>query len=162
MKKHLITAIVALLFSLNSFSQENTNRPELLSYQNGLSIETFYQSDFGLALGGILAKNIGYKGKPNYSVGIYGDVIFGNGLIAGPRLKLSCNYLGIFGLNLNFSNYYRYGVSDFRITPEINFSLNGIANVFAGYSLNVSDEAIPNFSEFRVGLNLVLVNKSKF
>lgn len=161
---HKIFSVLIVLFVLgfNSYSQSQYTESETLDYQKGFSVETFHHSGFGIAMGGVISKNIGLKSKPNYGIGVYGDLLFLSGPAIGPRVKLTYNYLGVFGLNLNFSNYYRNGVNDFRITPELNFSLYGTMNVFAGYSINVSEESLTNFNEFRFGLNLVIVNKSKF
>lgn len=160
MKNTFLLLIITLTNYGILYGQEKSLNPEYIKYQKGIGIESFYQSNYGLGLGGILSQNIGHKIAQNYSVGIYSDVILVNSPIVGPRIKLNYNYLGIFGVNLNFSNYYRNGINDFRITPEVNFSLFGIANLFIGYSFKVAKNSFSELNEFRLGLNLSLVNSN--
>lgn len=160
MKNTFLLLIITLTNYGILYGQEKSLNPEYIKYQKGIGIESFYQSNYGLGLGGILSKSIGHKIKPNYSVGIYADIFFVESPVLGPRIKLNYNYLGIFGLNLNFSNYYRNGINDFRITPEVNFSLNGVANFFIGYSISTSKNSLSELNEFRLGLNLSLVNSN--
>lgn len=157
--KTILVLILAGFSAGFCMCQQTTTKSEFLNYQTGIGVETFYQSNYGLALGGLIGKNIGQKSKPNYAIGIYADAILVNSPIVGPRAKLSYNYLGIFGLNLNFSNYFRNGLNDFRITPEVNFTLFGVGSIFAGYSLKVSKDNFSEINEFRLGLNLGLVNR---
>jgi hypothetical protein len=69
--------------------------------------------------------------------------------------------LSVFGVGINFANNYKSGENDFRITPEVNFSLNGVANIFIGYSLNVNKNTFDDLSEFRIGINLNFLNNDK-
>jgi hypothetical protein len=168
--KHLIKpTLLTLLFmhllalayaqTPTNAARESDNRYEL-KYDRGISTEMNYQGKYGFALGGMIGNNIGHRIKSNYSMGIYTDLILADSLIFGPRLKLNWNHLNFFGFGVNFSNHYRSGVNDFRITPEINFSLNGLANLFFGYSIPVGDTKFAELSEFRVGLNVNLVGRN--
>jgi hypothetical protein len=139
------------------FGQTNSSFQDRINYDKGIGIETFYQKNFGVGIGGLIGNNMGHKIKSNYSIGIYTDLFFVNSPIIGPRVKLNYNYLGIFGVNLNFSNYYRKGDNDFRITPEVNFSLYGLANIFVGYSFKIGKLYFPEINEYRVGVNLSIM-----
>lgn len=149
-----------MAFSQESATPEKDNKPVLLmNYDRGFSSELNYQGMYGFAFGGILGKHLGHKIKPNYSCGLYADVVLADSVILGPRFKMTYNYLSVFGVGLNFSNHYRSGRNDFRITPEVNFSLFGIANLFVGYSFNVSQFEFNEFSEFRVGLSFHVIQR---
>ena len=158
MLKKIILTFLPIFIIGSTLGQEIPTRSEFFDFQRGMGVETFYQSNYGLGIGGLITKNVGHKINPNYSAGIYADAIFVNTPIYGPRVKLNYNYLGIFGVNLDFSNYYRNGLNDFRITPEVNFSLFGVANIFAGYSFKVSKSNFSELNEYRLGINLSLVN----
>ncbi|MEN9302037.1 MAG: hypothetical protein RL264_466 [Bacteroidota bacterium] len=161
MIKTIIIPFLAIFTIGNILGQDRITRSEFIDFQSGVGVEAFYQSNYGFGIGGLITKNVGHKIKPNYSAGIYADAILVNTPIYGPRVKLNYNYLGIFGVNLNFSNYYRTGLNDFRITPEINFSIFGVANIFAGYSFKISKSNFSELNEFRLGMNLSLVHFKK-
>jgi len=158
--KKILLLLAALCFIKLSYSQNLSgsnnivSNPILINYDRGLSTELNYQGKYGLALGGIIGKNLGHKSNPNYSCAMYTDLILSDSLIFGPRLKLNWNYVGFFGVSLNFANNYRSGQNDFRITPEINFSLYGLANVFAGYSFVMTKTQFTDLSIYRIGINL--------
>ncbi|MBP5983562.1 MAG: hypothetical protein KA734_07560 [Fluviicola sp.] len=164
MKKLILTMLSLYLFTM-AFSQTTTSRNENsisiveIKHDRGFSAEINYQGNYGFAFGGIIGNNLGNKTKPNYSCGIYTDIILADSIIFGPRLKLNWNYLSIFGLGVNFHNNYRSGKNDFRITPEINFSVYGLANVFLGYSFNVSKSKFSDLSAFRIGININIISK---
>jgi hypothetical protein len=130
------------------------SNPIVINYDRGLSTEMNFQGRYGFAIGGIIGKNLGHKSNPNFSCAMYTDLILSDSLIFGPRLKLNWNYLNFFGVSLNFANNYRSGQNDVRITPEINFSVNGLANFFAGYSFIVSKTQFTDLSVYKVGINL--------
>lgn len=154
MKKSAILFFFVLLFTQLSNAQNTEPDKGYMSWDRGMSIESYYQNNFALGLGGIVGKNFGDKMKANYSIGLYGDVVFVDRPIYAPRFKFNWNYLGIFGLNLNFANYYSESVNDFRFTPEINFSIYGIANLFVGYSIPLGKQTLHELHEFKVGLNI--------
>ena len=164
MKKLVLIILSVSLFS-TAFSQTktSTNKDTIsiveIKYDRGFSSEIFHQGVYGFALGGIIGGNFGHKLKPNYSCGIYTDIILADSIIFGPRVKLNWNYLNVFGIGVNFHNNYRSGQNDFRITPEINVSFYGLANVFAGYSFNVGKTKFSDLSEFRIGVNINILSK---
>ncbi len=165
MKNIILTILAVNLLTFtyaqtpNSFKNESNSLTEI-SYDRGISTEMNFQGKYGFALGGIIGNNLGHKVKSNYSLGIYTDLILADSLIFGPRVKLNWNYLNFLGIGVNLSNYYRSGVNDFRITPEINFSLNGLANLFFGYTINARNTKFTELSEFRVGLNINIVERN--
>lgn len=148
--------LLAFLTTIYSFSQELKPENQRFNLQTGLSFEVHNMNNFGMSFGGIVGQNFGDRVEPNYSAGLYADVIFVDQPIIGQRLKLNLNYLGIFGVNFNFVNYYRDGKNDFRITPEINFSLYGNLNVFVGYNISTSDHSFDEIGKFRAGININL------
>jgi hypothetical protein len=161
MKLKLLTIII-LMFGINSLTGQTViKNSDQVDFQKGIGLETFYQSNYGVGIGGIIGNNYGDKNKANYFVGIYTDLYFTKSPIFGPRLKINYNYLGIFGVNLNFSNLYREGVNDFRITPEVNFSVFGHMNLFIGYSFNVSKNNFSEVDKYKLGISLNLVNSKK-
>jgi hypothetical protein len=161
-KLSLLLAALCLLklsFSQNlPVSNDMPSNPIVINYDRGLSTEMNYQGKYGFAIGGIIGKNLGHKSNPNFSCAMYTDLILSDSLIFGPRLKLNWNYLNFFGVSLNFANNYRSGQNDVRITPEINFSVNGLANVFAGYSFIVSKTQFTDLSVYKVGINLNILH----
>jgi hypothetical protein len=70
-KHYTILFILVLQLSSNLNAQNQENDPNVLKYDHGLSTELIYQGNYGLALGGIIGKNLGHKLDPNYSIGIY-------------------------------------------------------------------------------------------
>lgn len=161
MKKSAILFALALLLSPISKAQTPETEKGLMNWDRGTSIETYFQNNFVLGLGGIVGKNFGDKMKANYSMGIYGDLVFVDRPIYAPRLKFTWNYLGIFGLNLNFANYYRQNKNDLRFTPEINFSVYGIANLYVGYSIPLGSHNFSELNEFKIGLNINITSTEK-
>ncbi len=167
MSKSLLFTIITLLVSFSYFSQIESSKPTIYikspepiiyKYQKGLGIETFYQYTNGIGLGGIIGDNIGHKSKPNYAAGIYTDVFFLNKPIIGPRVKFTYNYVGIFGVSVNFSDYFRDGMHDVRLGLDLNFSAYGFMTFFIGYGMKFSENTFDELSQFRLGLNLSLVN----
>jgi hypothetical protein len=153
-----------MLFLLNwtvLVAQRDAIENNKIEYDRGLGLEAFFQHNYAIGVGGVIGKGVGHKLIPNYSIGLYTDVILTNTPIFGPRIKLSYNYLGFFGLNLNFSNYYRKGFNDFRITPEINFSLYGVVNLFVGYSFDIGKYTFNDLNNYRIGINLNLAKSEK-
>jgi hypothetical protein len=153
----LLTALCLLKLSYSQnlpASNDMPSNPIVINYDRGLSTEMNFQGRYGFAIGGIIGKNLGHKSNPNFSCAMYTDLILSDSLIFGPRLKLNWNYLNFFGVSLNFANNYRSGQNDVRITPEINFSVNGLANFFAGYSFIVSKTQFTDLSVYKVGINL--------
>lgn len=165
--QQVILIIFIILFSLQTSAQTTeptTNAlPEnnLITYDRGFSTEISYQGNYGFAFGGIIGKNTGHKFNPNYSCAAYANVVLADSLLFGPQLKLNWNYLTFFGVGLHFANHYRRGINDFRITPEVNFSLYGVANLFVGYSFNVSKSKFEELSTFRMGINLNIVGEKR-
>jgi hypothetical protein len=156
--------LIALLFLISNFTFGQTNKTEsnFVNYQKGVGIETFYQGNYAVGLGGIVGYGIGNKKKANFAMGIYTDIFFVTEPIIGPRVKVSLNNKGVFGvsgISLNFSNYYRNGINDFRVTADLNISSHGIATFFVGYSMRFSQKHFSEIGQFRLGLNLSLVNK---
>lgn len=157
----LLAALCLLKLSYSQnlpVSNDMPSNPIVINYDRGLSTEMNYQGKYGFAIGGIIGKNLGHKSNPNFSCAMYTDLILSDSLIFGPRLKLNWNYLNFFGVSLNFANNYRSGQNDVRITPEINFSVNGLANVFAGYSFIVSKTQFTDLSVYKVGINLNILH----
>jgi hypothetical protein len=163
-EKIVLIILSVSLFSI-AFSQTrtSTNKDTIsnfeIIYDRGFSSEIYYQGSYGFALGGIIGGNLGHKLKPNYACGIYTDVVLADSIIFGPRLKLNWNYLNVFGISINFHDNFRSGQNGFRITPEINFSAYGLANVFVGYSFNVSKTKFDDLSQFRIGVNVNIISK---
>ena len=167
MKNKLLASFFSMLISFSLLSQIESSKPtiyikspelKIYKYQKGLGIETFYQYTNGIGLGGIIGGNIGNDSKPNYAAGIYTDVFFLNKPIIGPRVKFTYNYVGIFGVSVNFSDYFRDGMHDFRVGLDLNFSAYGFMTFFIGYGMKFSENTFDELTQFRVGLNLSLVN----
>jgi hypothetical protein len=68
MKKTLV--ILSIFTSNFIFSQVVKNESNHVKYQRGLGIETFYQGNYGIGLGGLVGKNIGNKKESNGAIGI--------------------------------------------------------------------------------------------
>lgn len=167
MKNKLLLTFLIWLTSMSLFSQielseptitKKMPEPKIYKYQKGLGIETFYQYTNGIGLGGIIGGNIGNDSKPNYAAGIYTDVFFLDKPIVGPRVKFTYNYVGIFGVSLNVSDYFRNSMHDVRVGLDLNFSVYGFMTFFVGYSMKFSENSFDEITKFRVGLNLSLVN----
>ena len=152
--------LFALLLLINNYinSQIITKESTNINYQKGLGIETFFQGNYGISLGGIVGNNIGNRKESNYSMGIYTDVFLLDAPIIGPRLKMTYNYVGIFGVSLNLSNYFRSGINDFRVAVDLNFTNHGIMTFFIGYGMQFSEKSFDEIGQFRLGINLALVN----
>jgi hypothetical protein len=152
--------LLTLILLINNYihSQVVTKETNNINYQKGMGIETFYQGNYGIGLGGIVGNNIGNRKESNYSMGIYTDVFLLDAPIIGPRLKMTYNYVGIFGVSLNLSNYFRTGINDFRVAVDLNFTNHGIMTFFIGYGMQFSEKAFSEIGQFRLGLNLALVN----
>jgi hypothetical protein len=152
--------LIFLLLLINNYihSQVVTKESNIIKYQKGIGVETFYQGNYGIGLGGIVGNNIGNKKESNYSMGIYTDVFLLDAPIIGPRLKMTYNYVGIFGVSLNLSNYFRNGINDFRVTADLNFTNHGIMTFFIGYGMQFSEKSLDEIGHFRLGFNLALVN----
>jgi len=160
MKKTLI--ILFIITSNFIICQVNEIESNNVKYQRGLGIETFHQGNYGIGLGGLVGKNIGNKKKSNYAIGLYTDVFFINAPIIGPRIKMTINGKGVFGVSgvsLNFCNYFRNGINDFRVAADLNFTAYGIMTFFIGYGFQLSEKHFDEISQIRIGLNLNLVNK---
>ncbi|MBL7810997.1 MAG: hypothetical protein JNL57_02140 [Bacteroidetes bacterium] len=159
MKTFILTILFTCLFPL-AYSQglsKVITEPEIshtLKYDRGFSSEMNYQGKWGFALGGILGKNLGHKTKTNYSCGFYTDLVLADSLIFGPRFKLNWNHHNGFGISMNFQNYYRSGLNEYRITPEVNFSLSGVANLFVGSSFILGKTQFTQLSKYRIGVNI--------
>jgi len=151
--------LITLLFSFYSFSQEYKKDTLTSNFQTGFSLEAHNSESYGMSFGGIVGRNFGDKFKPNYAAGIYVDLIFLEEPIVGQRLKLNLNYIGIFGFNVNFAVYNREGIQDFRLTPEVNFSLYGKANLFLGYNLSVSKVEFDEIAPYRIGVNINIMGR---
>ena len=167
MKNKLLLSCFFLSLSLSFLAQIKSSEPQIYKklpepkiykYQKGLGIETFYQYTNGVGLGGIIGGNIGNDSKPNYAAGIYTDVFFLDKPIVGPRVKFTYNYVGIFGVSLNVSDYFRNSMHDVRVGLDLNFSVYGFMTFFVGYSMKFSENSFDEITKFRVGLNLSLVN----
>jgi len=152
--------LFTLLFLINNQinCQIVTKESNNINYQKGVGIETFFQGNYGIGLGGIVGNNIGNKKESNYSMGIYTDVFLLDAPIIGPRLKMTYNYVGIFGVSLNLSNYFRTGINDFRVAVDLNFTNHGIMTFFIGYGMQFSEKSFDEIGHFRLGFNLALVN----
>ncbi|WP_107037583.1 hypothetical protein [Brumimicrobium mesophilum] len=159
MKNTILLCLILLFINFNGTSQEESQTKEYLEYDQGFSAEVFNQGAFGFGIGGIIGKNLGHKSKPNFSMGIYTDVILADSPIFSPRLKFLLNHSGILGLGVNLASNYREGETDLRITPEINFSLFGIVNLCLGYSINVNNNSFTDLSEYRIGVNINFISK---
>ena len=155
--KNVVISLCLLSLSIISFSQEQKMKNDHFNVQSGLSFEAHNSKNYGMSFGGVVGQNFGDKTKPNYSAGIYFDVIFVNEPIVAPRFKVSYNYLGIFGVNLNLANHYREGLNDLRLTPEINFSLYGNMSLFLGYNIPISNYQFNEVGDFKIGINLNLI-----
>ena len=152
--------LIFLLLLINNYihSQAVTKESNIINYQKGVGIETFFQGNYGIGLGGIVGNNIGNRKESNYSMGIYTDVFLLDAPIIGPRLKMTYNYVGIFGVSLNLSNYFRTGINDFRVAVDLNFTNHGIMTFFIGYGMQFSEKSFDEIGQFRLGINLALVN----
>jgi len=160
LKQSLKIALTLCLLHLSFFSisQDSKIDSTHVDFQTGFSFEVHNTKNFGMSFGGVLGKNIGNKMTSNYFTGLYVDVLFVDQPIVAPRLKITLNYLGFFGANLCFANYYRDGLNDFRISPEINFSLFGRASVFVGYNVRVSKHKFSEIGDYKLGLNINLTH----
>lgn len=156
--KNIILIALLLLITNHINCQIVTKESININYQKGVGIETFFQGNYGIGLGGIVGNNIGNKKESNYSMGIYTDVFLLDAPIIGPRLKMTYNYVGIFGLSLNLSNYFRSGINDFRVAVDLNFTNHGIMTFFIGYGMQFSEKSFDEIGHFRLGFNLALVN----
>jgi hypothetical protein len=156
--KNLKLIVLLLLITNYINSQIVTKQTSNINYQKGVGIETFFQGNYGIGLGGIVGNNIGNKKESNYSMGIYTDVFLLDAPIIGPRLKMTYNYVGIFGVSLNLSNYFRSGINDFRVAVDLNFTNHGIMTFFIGYGMQFSEKSFDEIGQFRLGINLALVN----
>jgi hypothetical protein len=161
MKNAIFLTLALLLINLEINAQSETNSDNTLNYDHGFSAEVFNQGGYGFGIGGLIGKNLGNKTKANYSMGIYTDVIMGDSPIISPRVKFILNHSGILGMGVNFANNYRSGENDFRITPEVNFSLFGIVNLYIGYSFNVNSNAFKDLSEYRIGVNINFIKNNR-
>jgi hypothetical protein len=156
--KNIILIALLLLITNHINCQIVTKESTNINYQKGVGIETFFQGNYGIGLGGIVGNNIGNRKESNYSMGIYTDVFLLDAPIIGPRLKMTYNYVGIFGLSLNLSNYFRSGINDFRVAVDLNFTNHGIMTFFIGYGMQFSENSFNEIGQFRLGINLALVN----
>lgn len=149
-------AVYVMFLSFFSFSQNSKIDTNQINYQTGFSFEMHNTRNYGLSFGGVIGQNIGNRHTPNFIAGVYCDVVFVDQPIVAPRLKITINHLVFFGFNCSFANYYRNGLNDFRITPEINFSLYGKASVFIGYNIAASKYSFAEIGEYKVGVNINL------
>jgi hypothetical protein len=159
MKLKNLKLIVLLLLITNYVNcQIVIKETNNIKYQKGVGIETFFQGNYGIGLGGIVGNNIGNRKESNYSMGIYTDVFLLDAPIIGPRLKMTYNYVGIFGVSLNLSNSFKTGINDFRVPVDLNFTNHGIMTFFFGYGMQFSEKSFDEIGQFRLGINLALVN----
>jgi hypothetical protein len=65
MIKTITITFLAIFMIGSTFGQEVPTKSEFIDFQRGVGVEAFYQSNYGLGIGGLITKNVGHKIKPN-------------------------------------------------------------------------------------------------
>tara|TARA_R110002049_G_scaffold68003_2_gene176326 strand:- start:332 stop:865 length:534 start_codon:yes stop_codon:yes gene_type:complete len=75
--------------------------------------------------------------------------------ILAPKIGLELSNLFVI-VRLSFVNYFQHSSSEFRIIPEIGFSLGGLVNLTYGYGINLNNGNISGLSKHRLGISINL------
>lgn len=101
-----------------------------------------------------------YVGVSGIRIGVESDF---NKTIA-PKIGYEFALVG-WAMRLSAINYYQNDQSEFRLLPEIGFSMGGWANLTYGYGISFHDKTITDIGHHRVSLSFNLnkrLNKAVF
>jgi hypothetical protein len=117
---------------------------------------TFNKQKFGeLGVGYGFIDSWGSCGPQNLFLGLKLASEFGKTAekktIIAPKISAEIN-LRIIGARINFIDYTDFTYHDFKFTPEIGISANGLCNLFYGYNFSLSKNHLDNIARNRLTL----------
>lgn len=128
----------------------------------GLSIGYIYQADNFVTLGGVIAKNPGNFRKRGVAYGLATEFnLRKNDPVIGAKAFYEVTLIA-FGLRLNSITYFKGSATDFRFTPEIGLTANGLYNIYYGYSIPLGSKEFEEISRSRLNVTFNLFRGLKF
>jgi hypothetical protein len=148
--------LVSLLLCTRCLSATAQDAPVKSPWDYGLSIGYIYQENNYLTVGAIVGKNVGNLHKRGMSFGLAGE--FGlrkETPVSGVKVFYDVR-LFVFALRLNGITYFKGSINDFRFTPEIGLTSNGLYNIYYGYNIPVGGTEFSEVSRSRLSITFNL------
>lgn len=156
MSRYLFSLLLATL-CLGTSAQDN--KPPQGAWDYGLSIGYIYQENNFLTVGGIVGNNVGNLYKRGMSFGLAGEFsLRKESPVSGVKVFYDVR-LFVFALRLNGLTYFKGSAHDFRFTPEIGLTSNGLYNIYYGYNIPVGGTEFSEVSRSRLSITFNLFRR---
>ncbi len=145
-----------VLVALSHFASAQDTTIPANPWHYGLSLGYIYQSGNFLTVGAIAGKNMGNLRKRGMSFGIAGEFSLRK---ESPMYGVKAFYdinLFVFALRLNAITYVKGSANDFRFTPEVGLTANGLYNIYYGYNIPVGGTEFNEVSRSRLSITFNL------
>lgn len=153
MSKYLLSFILA---SLSTLASAQDSQPPKSAWDYGLSAGYIYQENNFLTLGGIVGKNVGNLHKRGMAFGLAGEFSLKKETpVSGVKVFYDVR-LFVFALRLNAITYFKGSARDFRFTPEVGFTANGLYNIYYGYNIPIGETEFEDVSRSRLSITFNL------
>ena len=160
--KQIIKKMIGFLFLLcwlnYSFGQDDRKIDVLFSpgiiYQQNLFL------DANLLIGEltIVPRKIPIIGVEGWRIGVESNLRSETNFAIAPKIGYEYS-MTFFSFRCSALNYFQNGNSEFRLLPEIGFSMGGWANLNYGYGISFNDGDLINVGKHRVSLSFNLNRK---
>ena len=150
--------LVCLLFLIQYGFGQDDKKDILFSpgviFQKNLFVET------NVLIGEVTISQskIPVVGVQGWRVGVESNLQGGSDFVIAPKLGYEFSAT-IYTLRMSAVNYFQNGNSEFRLLPELGFSLGGWANLTYGYGISLHDGNLNNVSKHRLSLSFNLSEK---
>ena len=155
--------ILLFLFTNICLAQENDIKQKRkldVVFSPGVILQNNLFGELNILVGFIKVEDgkIPFTGVGGLRLGVESNFRNGNNYIIAPKIGFEISAL-IFSARLSAINYFQNGNSEFRILPEVGFSLGGRINLTYGYGISLNDGNINGLSNHRLGLSFNLNKK---
>jgi len=152
--------------SILCFSQEKKSQSEIktdFAFSPGLILQGSLFADVNIIIGKVtvaLDSKIPIVGIHGFRLGFESNFLDNENYTIAPKIGYEVSPM-LYTLRLSAVNYFQNGNSEFRILPELGFSLGGWINLTYGYGIAFVDKNLKNISNHRVSLSFNLNKKLK-
>ncbi|WP_299098407.1 hypothetical protein [uncultured Winogradskyella sp.] len=159
-----VTFFFLILSSFLCYSQEEKSLTESktdFAFSPGLILQGNLFADVNVLIGKVTVdfkSKVPIVGISGFRLGFESNFLTNENFTIAPKIGYEISPM-FFTMRLSAVNYFQNGNSEFRVLPELGFSLGGWVNLTYGYGIALKDENLKNVSNHRVALTFNLNKK---
>ena len=148
--------LVFLSVGTHSFSQDQHKKDVVFS--PGILVQKALFFEANLLVGDVTVdtqSKIPMVGAEGWRIGIESNLQNNTNFVIAPKIGYEISPL-FYTLRFSVVNYFQDGNSEFRLLPELGYSLGGWINLTYGYGISVNNGNLRDVSRHRVSLTFNL------